>query len=78
MKGLKDSKKKMIFNALLKSQFNYCPLVWMFFSRKSNNMINKIHERALRIVLNNHISDFETMLQNMNNYSPWKYSNSYD
>ena len=29
-------------------------------------MINKIHERALRIVLNNHISDFETMLCSIN------------
>ena len=28
-------------------------------------MINKIHERDLRIVLNDNISDFETMLQNM-------------
>ena len=30
-------------------------------------MINKIHERALRIALNDHISDFETMLCNINN-----------
>ena len=29
-------------------------------------MINKTHERALRIVLNDNISDFETMLRNMN------------
>ena len=26
---LNDSKKKIIFNALIKSQFSYCPLVWM-------------------------------------------------
>ena len=63
---LNDSKKKIIFNALIKSQFSYCPLVWMFCSRQTNNMINKIHERALRIVLNDHISDFETKLRNMN------------
>ena len=29
-------------------------------------MINKIHKRALRIVLNDHFNDFETMLLNMN------------
>ena len=29
-------------------------------------MINKIQERTLRIVLNDHISDFETMLRNIN------------
>ena len=28
-------------------------------------MINKTHERALKIVLNDPISDFETMLQNI-------------
>ena len=57
---LNDSKKKIIFNALIKSQFSYCPL-WMFCSRQTNNMINKTHERALRIVLNDHFIDFETM-----------------
>ena len=29
-------------------------------------MINKIHERALRIALNDYFSDFETMLMKMN------------
>ena len=38
----------------------------MFCSRQTNNMINKIHGKALRIVLNHHISDFETMLRNIN------------
>ena len=60
---LNDSKKKIIFNALIKSQLSYCPLVWMFCSRQTNN---KIHERALRIVLSDYFSDFETMLLNMN------------
>ena len=35
----------------------------MFCSRTSNNMINKIHERALRLILNDHTSDFDTLLQ---------------
>ena len=66
MNYLNESEKKMIFNALMLSQFSYCPLIWMFFSRQKSNMIYKIHERALRIVLNDHISDFETMLPNIN------------
>ena len=56
----------IIFNALIKSQFSYCPLVWMFCSRQTNNIINKIHERDLRIVLSDYFSDSETMLLNMN------------
>ena len=39
----------------------------MFCSRTSNNMINRIHERVLRLILNDHTSDFDTLLQNNNN-----------
>ena len=38
----------------------------MFCSQTSNNMINKIHERAMRLILNDHTSDFDTLLQNNN------------
>ena len=34
---------------LMKTQFNYCPMVCMFYSRKLNHRINSIHERALRV-----------------------------
>ena len=40
---LHNSEKKLIFNSIIKSQFSYYPLVWMFCSRTSNNMINKLH-----------------------------------
>ena len=33
----------------------------MFCSRQTNN-INKLHERALRLVPNDHVSDFEALL----------------
>ena len=33
--------------------YQYCPLVWMMHSRKLNNRINKIRERALRVTCNN-------------------------
>ena len=38
--------------AFLTSQFNYCPLVCMFHSRKLNNKINRLHERCLRLICN--------------------------
>ena len=41
-------------------------ILLMFCSRTSNNMINKIHERALRLILNDHTSDFDALLQNNN------------
>ena len=35
----------------------------MFCSRASNNMINRVHERALRVILGDYLSDFESLLQ---------------
>ena len=45
---LSDSQKILIFNSIMKSQFNYCPLISTFCFRTSNNMINKIQEWAIR------------------------------
>ena len=46
----------------MKSQFSYCPLVWMFCSRTFNNAINKIHERALTITTENNTDSFVEQL----------------
>ena len=43
-------KRRMVMKAFIESQFSYCPLIWMFHSRTLNNKINRLHERALRIV----------------------------
>ena len=51
---------------MIKSQFSYCPVIWMFSSRRSNNLINKVHERSLRLITNDQNSSFETLLQNIN------------
>ena len=63
---LHNSEKKLIFNSIIKSQFSCCPLVWTFYSRTSNNMINKLHERSFRIILNDYSSDFNIQLENNN------------
>ena len=56
--------KRLIFNSIIitKSQFNFCPLIWMFSRRTSNDTINKIDKRALRLILNDHTSNFDTLL----------------
>ena len=41
---------ELTMTSFVMSHFSYCPLVWMFHDRKSNNKISKIHERALRII----------------------------
>ena len=47
---------------MIKSRFNYCPLVWMFCSRQSNNLINKVHERGLRLTYRDETKDFQQIL----------------
>ena len=58
--------KRLIMKAFINSQFGYCPLVWMNHSSKMNNRINRIHERALRIVYGDKNATFEELLSKDN------------
>ena len=57
-------KRRILLKTFIISQFNYCPLVWMCHSTGLNNRINNLHKRALMIVFQDKISDFETLLKN--------------
>ena len=57
------AQRRLIMNVFIFSQFGYCPLVWMLHSRKVNNRINNIHERALRIVYRDYESSFQQLLK---------------
>ena len=61
---LKKDQKRIIFNAMIKPQFSYCPLIWMFSSQQSNNLVNKVHETSIRLITNGQNSRFEPLLQN--------------
>ena len=52
-----------IFNAVINSHFIYCPLTWMFSSRRSNNLINRIHKRSLKTVYDDTSGTFQELLQ---------------
>ena len=54
--------RRLILNFFITSHFSYCPIVWMFHSRKLNERINHIHERALRIVYKDFNSSFQELL----------------
>ena len=58
-KYLTIDKRKILLNSFITAQFNYCPLIWMCHSRALNNKINRIQERALRIVYNDYLSQFQ-------------------
>lgn len=52
---------------IIKSKFSYCLLIWMFWSRKSNHLINKLQKNYLRIISENRKSNFEMVLENRKN-----------
>ena len=62
-------KRRIVMKTFIESQFNYCPLIWMFHSRTINNKINRFHERALRIVYSDFKSSFEGLLMKGNSLS---------
>ena len=57
-------KSEILMNSFIKSQFNYCPLVWMFHDRVLNSKINRIQERALRLVCKGSDTEFEKLMKN--------------
>ena len=61
--------KKLIVSSFIKPQFTYCPLVWMFCTKRSLHRINNIHEGYLRLMQQNYRSEFERLLENANEKS---------
>ena len=60
---------EVIFNSFIESQFKYCLLIWMFCSRKSNDKINRLHERSLRIVYKDFDSSYEELLSRCDSFT---------
>ena len=57
------NKRRTLMKAFIESQFSYCPLIWVFHSRTMNNKINRIHERALRLVSSDHVFSLDELLK---------------
>ena len=62
-------KRRIIMKSFVASQFGYCPLFWMFHSRRLNNKVNSIHERAPRITYQDRISTSQELLHKDNSVS---------
>ena len=55
---MNKNKRTVLTNAFITSQFSYFALLWMPHSRTMNNRIDKIHEKALRLVYKDEINLF--------------------
>ena len=53
------NQRKLLLNAFITSQF---------YSRKQNHHINRIHERALRVVYKDHSSSFDELFEKDNSF----------
>ena len=60
---LSQKAKKILIESFVYANFNYCPLVWNFASKKSVNKIESIQQRALRFLLNDQDSSYEELLK---------------
>ena len=60
--NLEYEKSTILYNSFILSNFKYCPLIWMFCGKTSNDDINRLHKRALRVLLDDYESTFEELL----------------
>ena len=56
------AKSRLLVNAFFCSRVNYCQLVWMSHNR-TNNKINLLHERCLRLIYNDKNSSFKDLFK---------------
>ena len=63
---LDHNQLRLIYNSFFKGQLSYCPLIWTFCSRRSDHLINKLQERALRIAYSDFNSSFSELLEMAN------------
>ena len=66
IKYMSKNQAQLLMRRFIMSQFRFCPLIWMCHSRKINTQINKLHERALRLVYNDKSSSFRELLERDN------------
>ena len=55
-------KRRIVMKTFIESQFTFSPLIWMFHARSIPNKINRLHERALRIIYFDFKLSFEGLL----------------
>jgi hypothetical protein len=54
--------KLTIFHTFILCNFNCCPLSWHFCTEKNSTKLEKVQERALRFVYEDHNSSYEELL----------------
>ena len=54
---LNEKDRKLVVDAHVIAQFNYCSLVWHFYGLTEIHKIEKLHERCIRFIYNEQSQD---------------------
>ena len=61
---MREKERTIIINSLILCHFNYCPLIWLLCSKASQDKLEKINERVLRLAYSDYSSFYEELLAN--------------
>ena len=67
MKYMAIENRISIYNEFLAANFTYCNTVWHFCSNRGLYMLEKVHKKAIRVVLNDYISSYRELLDKVSN-----------
>ena len=42
---LNQEKDKILYNTFIMSNFNYCPLIWMYHGKTSNDLVDRVQKK---------------------------------
>ena len=61
-KFLNLDQAQVLAKTYISSNFRYCPLIWMFSSKMSDNLIVKTHYKTLRAIYDTQTRSYEEIL----------------
>ena len=65
-KFLTQDSRKSIYRSFIAANFNHCPISWMICGEKNTSKLEKIQERALRLVFCDQNSSYDDLLKRGN------------
>ena len=65
-KFLSEETRLLVFKSFIRSNFNYCPIIWHFCSKVNTEKLEKLQYRGLKIVYNCYESSYEELLTRAN------------
>ena len=75
-KFLNLEQAQVLAEAYISANFRYCPLIWMFCGKMSDNLIVKTHYRILRAIYDTQTRSYEELLHLSSKFCWYKYINA--